>query len=230
MNRKDMIVIAVLSNVILSLVVFLSADKPDRTNPARAEAIVQSCEKKEILASAVPLPALKPEKSPPVAVEKSLPVKEQPATPSLLPALPTLEPVPVAIKKEPLKAQPKNAEKVVVRAGDKLEKIAKAHQCPVEKIVEMNDLKDDKLHIGQALWIPIPSPKSQNEKQTPATASAEVSGAAESDAVYYIVKSGDSPWTIAMKNHIKVEDLLKLNNLDGEKAKKIRAGDRLRIR
>ena len=38
---------------------------------------------------------------------------------------------------------------------------------------------------------------------------------------YYTVKCGDNPWTIAMKHHMKVEELLKLNNLDNKSAKKI---------
>ena len=51
-----------------------------------------------------------------------------------------------------------------------------------------------------------------------------------SDDHFYTVKNGDNPWTIATKNHIKVEELLKLNGLDDSKAKKIKPGDRLRIK
>jgi LysM repeat protein len=47
---------------------------------------------------------------------------------------------------------------------------------------------------------------------------------------YYIVKSGDNPWTIARKFHIKFEDLLRLNNLDQEKAKNLKIGQKLRIK
>ncbi len=50
------------------------------------------------------------------------------------------------------------------------------------------------------------------------------------DAKYYIVKHGDNPWTIAVKNKIKVEELLRLNNLDESKAKKLKPGDQLRIK
>ena len=49
-------------------------------------------------------------------------------------------------------------------------------------------------------------------------------------AKYYTVKPGDNPWTIAMKHHIKVDDLLKMNDLDNHKAKKLRPGDKLKIR
>ncbi|HSX13751.1 MAG TPA: LysM domain-containing protein [Chlamydiales bacterium] len=47
---------------------------------------------------------------------------------------------------------------------------------------------------------------------------------------YYIVKVGDNPWGIAMKHHMKLEELLKLNQLNEEKARKLKPGDRLRTR
>ncbi len=47
---------------------------------------------------------------------------------------------------------------------------------------------------------------------------------------YYIVKSGDNPWSVAIKNHIKFDELLRLNNLDEDKAKKLKPGDKLRIK
>jgi len=47
---------------------------------------------------------------------------------------------------------------------------------------------------------------------------------------YYTVKVGDNPWTIAMKHHMKVEELLRINSLNEEKARKLKPGDRLRIR
>ncbi len=43
------------------------------------------------------------------------------------------------------------------------------------------------------------------------------------------MKKGDSPWTIAVKNQMKVEDLLKLNNLNEAQAKRLKPGDQLRI-
>jgi LysM repeat protein len=47
---------------------------------------------------------------------------------------------------------------------------------------------------------------------------------------YYTVKVGDNPWMIAMKHHLKLEELLKLNGLNEEKARKLKPGDRLRIK
>lgn len=47
---------------------------------------------------------------------------------------------------------------------------------------------------------------------------------------YYIVKIGDNPWTIALKHHIKLKNLLELNGLDQNSARKIKPGDKLRVR
>ena len=47
---------------------------------------------------------------------------------------------------------------------------------------------------------------------------------------YYTVQPGENPWVIAKKNYIKVDTLLKLNNLNKQSAKKIRPGDKLRIK
>ncbi len=52
----------------------------------------------------------------------------------------------------------------------------------------------------------------------------------EGESEYYTMKVGDNPWVIAMKHHMKVEELLRLNGLNEEKARKLKPGDRLRIK
>jgi LysM repeat protein len=47
---------------------------------------------------------------------------------------------------------------------------------------------------------------------------------------YYIVKEGDNPWKIAKKFNIKFEELLERNNLDEEKARNLKVGQKLRIK
>jgi peptidoglycan DL-endopeptidase LytF len=108
---------------------------------------------------------------------------------------------------------------VTVKKGDVLEKIAKAHQTSVTALMKANNLSSTQLKIGQVLKVPA-------KEGSPPVLSAQPSAAME----YYIVKEGDSPWLIATKNHVKVDELLKLNNLDEQKARKLRPGDRLRIR
>ena len=80
-------------------------------------------------------------------------------------------------------------------------------------------MKTTIIRIGQILKIP-----SVEKNATRKVKKAVVNGE------YYTVKPGDNPWTIAMKHNIKVEDLLKMNDLNKEKAKKLRPGDKLRIR
>ena len=113
---------------------------------------------------------------------------------------------------------------VIVRQGDVLEKIARRHHTSVEEVMAINNMKDSRLRIGQILYLQENTRKKNpvvNANQTPIKQSTEA---------YYVVKNGDSPWTIAIKNHIKVADLLRLNSLTEAKAKKIKAGDKLRIR
>lgn len=110
--------------------------------------------------------------------------------------------------------------KVTVKKGDALEKIARANQSSVKEIMESNHLKSTNLTIGQELKIP-KKEKTQEVKQERSP---------PSDPQYYVVKNGDNPWSIALKNQMKIEDLLKLNNLNEEKARNLKAGDKLRIR
>jgi peptidoglycan endopeptidase LytF len=107
---------------------------------------------------------------------------------------------------------------VTVRKGDVLEKIARAHRTTVKEIMRVNGLKNANLRIGQVL------------KVTPGTRGGAAAPAKEGTAArYYTVKNGDNPWTIAVKNHLKVEQLLRLNNMDENKARRLKPGDQLRI-
>lgn len=130
-------------------------------------------------------------------------------------------------QKETAAAPPKEAEtvklspetklyEVIVKQGDVLEKIAKRANTTVEEVMRINKLTDTTLQIGQILFVPEGS-------------SAPLQISKTKEPRYYTVKTGDNPWTIAIKNKIKVEELLRLNNLDESRAKKLKPGDRLRI-
>lgn len=131
------------------------------------------------------------------------------------------------------KAAPASLSEVKVKKGDVLEKIARRHQVSVTELMRINNLTSSNLKIGQTLKIPekkgavAAAPRSEPTSfaSTPAPTPAK-----ETAPEYYTVKNGDNPWTIAMKNHMKLEDLLKLNELDQEKAKRLKPGDQLRIR
>ena len=78
----------------------------------------------------------------------------------------------------------------------------------VAEIMKANQLKSSNLHIGQILKIPNKSIKKQSLLRWHFPQISSTSNATREGAKYYLVRKGDSPWTIAIKNHLKVEDLL----------------------
>ena len=80
--------------------------------------------------------------------------------------------------------------------------------------MKLNQLHTSNLRIGQVLKIP-----AKGKTETPT--------AKESGVKYYTVRNGDNPWTIAVKHHMKVEELLKLNNMTQEKARRLKPGDQI---
>lgn len=205
MNRKDLILAGCLINTALTLFLFLSAGKPKRLEPHVEKIMAQES-----------------------VCQPSLVVPEVLPSPSALPSLPVnLPPPPPPVEKEEKKPEiapfvSAKSEQITVKQGDSLDKIARNHSCSVDEIRKLNKLSEDRLKIGQNLLVPTGRSKS-SKKQEPVETRQE-------DIKYYIVKNGDSPWTIAMKNHMKVEELLSLNQLDDEKAKRLKPGDKLRIR
>ena len=82
-----------------------------------------------------------------------------------------------------------------VKAGDSLYSIARAFNTTVNEIAQNNNLKTDVLTIGQQLKMP-----------------TRVENIEQEDGIY-IVKSGDTLWSIANKYNIHVDELKKINNL-----------------
>ena len=85
----------------------------------------------------------------------------------------------------------------VVRKGDSLYSIAKKYNTTVKDIVRLNNLTSNNLAVGQQLIIAI----DDNVTTTPTTYKD------------YVVKKGDSLYSIANKNNITVDELKKINNL-----------------
>jgi len=99
----------------------------------------------------------------------------------------------------------------VVRRGDSLWNIANRYGTTTQKIQALNNLKTTRLHINQKLKIP------GRQKKT----------AGQSALKTYLVKHGDSPYTIAQKHRIPLQRFLLLNNLT--KRSKIYPGQALYI-
>ncbi len=81
-----------------------------------------------------------------------------------------------------------------VKSGDSLWKIANEYETTVSDIVDLNNLENNNLQVGQQLKIPT------NTVTVP-----------QSD--FYIVQSGDSLWKIANQLGVSVNDIIEANNL-----------------
>lgn len=81
----------------------------------------------------------------------------------------------------------------IVKSGDSLYSIAAKNNTTVNEIKELNNLTSNTLSIGQKLILPSTSTKEDDN--------------------YYIVKSGDNLYSIAVKNGTTVNEIKKLNNL-----------------
>ncbi len=78
-----------------------------------------------------------------------------------------------------------------VKKGDSLWLIAQRNDTTVDEIIKLNNLTSTVLQIGDQLKIPTNNTQSNT----------------------YIVKKGDTLWSIARENNITVEELKRLNNL-----------------
>ena len=84
----------------------------------------------------------------------------------------------------------------VVKKGDSLWSIARANGLTVDELKSLNNLSSNVLHVGDTLLI----------------SSADSTGDNGNDN-YYVVKSGDTLWSIARKYNLSVKELKALNNL-----------------
>ena len=80
----------------------------------------------------------------------------------------------------------------IVEKGDSLWKISKKYNISVPELIELNNLTDLNLKINQKLLVPNIEPQEEN---------------------VYIVKKGDTLWSVSKLNNISVNELKELNNL-----------------
>ena len=235
MNRRDTILIAVLLNAGLLIVLFATSLKSDKKDDAATDVQVISTSQPEVQSAsvaAIPAGAPKPDEvdqvikqfvTPQVSGQVSGQVageaQQQPNFLADLNAIGTGPTPATASEAQPAIPEPTSEvtyKEVKVKKGDVLERIARQNHVSVDDIMKANKMATSRLKIGQTLKIPAKAARGL----TPTSP----------DAQYYVVKNGDNPWTIAVKHHIKVEELLKLNDMDETKAKRLKAGDRIRIR
>ena len=87
----------------------------------------------------------------------------------------------------------------IVKSGDSLYSIARKYNTTVDEIKRLNNLSSNVLNIGQVLKIP--SSESNNTGSNTGTSNT------------YVVKSGDSLYSIARKYNTTVDEIKRLNNL-----------------
>ncbi|WP_375793903.1 LysM peptidoglycan-binding domain-containing protein [Chlamydia sp. 12-01] len=242
MNRRDTIIIATLVNAVLVLVLFTTAKHADKKNmdallpplpaklvevvPAPIEKVQEKVEKVEKpIVETIPQRVSKEELAVQFAENKPVVVKTPPASsvPQTTPSTPIVNPISSESKNQIAKETSKKEAyaTVIVKKGDFLERIAKANHTTVAVLMQTNDLSSTQLKIGQVLKVPVSDKQEEAKKPQVKVSSTED---------FYTVQEGDSPWTIALRNHIRLEDLLRMNDLDENKARKLRPGDQLRIR
>ncbi|MBM3198943.1 MAG: LysM peptidoglycan-binding domain-containing protein [Chlamydiae bacterium] len=247
MSRRDTIIVAALINAGLLIILFVSAlknqeegvgvvaGKKEFSDPPPSEISTRVEPSKKMVAlgdevdqvlkqyaqqdplQSSPIVAPAPAVATPVVnFVEELQGMTQPVA-AVAPAVPALNEVPVL---------PAFIE-VKVKKGDVLEKIARHHHTTVQEIMKQNHLSSTQLKIGQVLKVASKGTNLTGESQSKPPETILAEGA---PAKFYVVKSGDNPWTIAVKNHMKVEELLKLNQISEEKARKLKPGDKIRIR
>lgn len=125
-----------------------------------------------------------------------------------------------------------------VKSGDSLWKIARQQNVSVAAIKQANSLSSDALKVGQKLHMPVATATAAST-----TASAPVNAGiatpshatewrepgqySENGQTIHVVDFNESPATIAKKYGIKIEDLMKANNITD--ATRIQYGQRLVI-
>ena len=82
----------------------------------------------------------------------------------------------------------------VVKSGDSLWSIAKKYNIDIDDIVKENNLGTTLLKVGQKLIIPVENKDNSSD--------------------FYVVKPGDTLWSIAKKYNISVDELKNINSLN----------------
>lgn len=246
MTRRDTIIIATLVNAGLLACLFVTATRQEDMSPqslannyeiadntptykeentsSSSSYVVDEVDQalKEFLPDESPLVtdySLEADLNPDLVKEKSEPTPAYVA--STAPNLVTQPPaLPATMKKD------QKIVEVTVKKGDMLEKIARANGTTVKAIKEVNFLSSDNLRVGQVLKVPTGTVAEKPVEKT----KAEPIALNNSEPQYYIVQSGDNPWKIAKKFHVKFEDILKLNNMTEEKSKNLKVGQEIRVK
>jgi membrane-bound lytic murein transglycosylase D len=136
------------------------------------------------------------------------------------------------VKKPSPPPPPKGEEnEYIVQSGDVLGKIAGKFGVRVSQIMDWNQLRSDRIDVGQRLLIyaitkPSNKPASSKEESRKSTTSSPAVSPGTNESIY-TVKSGDSLWLIAQKfPGVSAENIMEWNKISTD----IRPGQKLIIR
>ena len=109
----------------------------------------------------------------------------------------------------------------VVKSGDSLWGIARKYGTSVDKLIALNNLKSERLQIGDKLRLPSATSEiSSASTRNPVSRGSNRSFSTEE----YVVQKGDSLWSIARRCGTTVQELMRLNGLESDRLK---PGDKL---
>lgn len=255
MTRRDIIIIATLVNAGLLAILFMMAVTSDddvirdsyEASKALVEVRMPEASRPIYESTAKPKPieiAIQRPMATPVQMAANIPSEVRPVGQTRA-VDPYEDPEEASVQETKIVTAPKSTQptqqsegqyvEVTVKRGDSLDKIARAHGTTVRAIKDANELKNDRLDLGQVLQVPANQKVADNNSKTSTSkpaASKTVAAAstASLDSNYYVMQTGDSPWKIAKRFHMDLDDLLALNNLDEEKARNLRVGDKIRVK
>ncbi|MED1471911.1 peptidoglycan endopeptidase [Bacillus salipaludis] len=122
----------------------------------------------------------------------------------------------VSIEKKQFTPSKTTTSTYVVRSGDSLSKIAVKYRTTVSELKKLNNLKSDRIYVGQKLKVP----GKTNTTTTTTTTSTN------QNVSTYTVKSGDTLGKIAKQFGLSLAELKSLNGL---KSNLIRVGQKLKV-
>ena len=220
MKRKDMIIVAVLINSVLLIGLFISSVTHDKKPTGKSDLVRVTKQAPHTPVATVadaPGAGLACQK---MKLETTTKVQKKGASQrdNIIAQIKEKKPVVNQKKKvTEISFDPRVLnKKIQVKKGDALGKIAREHGLTVAQIMQANHLKNAAIKVGQTLTIPA---QTLSKKAL-----------SNHHIAYHTVMPGDNPTTIALKYRMKVGDLLRLNALDTSRAKKLRPGDKLRVR
>ena len=148
MKRRDAILAAVVINAGLLAVLFATATK--RVPEKRGEEMIAA--PKQVKEAQLPVVRQLPPPPPPAPVfyEEPQTIAAFEEQPSILEASRAAV---AAVAEEMVATAPSSTVQVVVKKGDALEKIARAHGTTVEEIMRANKMSSTRLQIGQTLKV-----------------------------------------------------------------------------